>query len=63
VAQLLCVSDAESCANVTKMEHTRRITLAVVLAIRVTLIAIFVLDVLLVVWHNFPLFLTALGLR
>jgi hypothetical protein len=57
MAQLLGVSDAESCANVTKIEHTRCISLAVVLAARV-LTAILLIEVVLVVRHNLLLFLT-----
>jgi hypothetical protein len=57
MAQLPAVSDAESCANVTKIEQTRRISLAVVLAARV-LTAILLIEVVVVVWHNFLLFLT-----
>jgi hypothetical protein len=57
MVQLLGVSDAESCANVTMIEHTRRIALAVVFAARV-LTAILLIVVVLVLWHNFLLFLT-----
>jgi hypothetical protein len=48
MAQLLGVSDAESCANVTKIEHTRRISLAVVLGVRV-LTVILLIDIIVVI--------------
>jgi hypothetical protein len=57
MAQLPGVSEAESCADVTKIELTPRSLLALVLAVRV-LTAIFLVEVVLIVWHNFLLFLT-----
>jgi hypothetical protein len=57
MVQLPAGSDAESWANVTKIEHTRHILLAVVLAARV-LTVVLLIDIILVVWPNFLLFVT-----
>jgi hypothetical protein len=62
MAQLLGLSDAESGVNITKIEHTHRISLAVILAVRV-LTTILLIDIVVIVWYNFMLLLTHCELR